>query len=96
MSLRHSYAIHQLQAGASVREVQENLGHRSVETTLVYLACLPIEVESPLDALPERQIPVLPVVDSVPPFPVEDPPGFFRAWLRTLFRRRRPPGSVRA
>ena len=76
--LRHSYAVHQLQAGASIRQVQEDLGHQSVETTLVYMSCLPIEVESPLDALPVNHIPELLTSDCLPPFPVEEPLGYFR------------------
>ena len=55
------------------------------------LSCLPIEVESPLDALPVNHIPELLTSDCLPPFPVEAPVGYFRAWLRRLFRRRAPP-----
>lgn len=36
-SLRHTYATNQLLAGASVRTVQERLGHRSLEHTARYL-----------------------------------------------------------
>ncbi len=49
MMLRHSFAAHQLQAGMSVRELQEQLGHTSVESTLRYSALEPPCVESPLD-----------------------------------------------
>ena len=35
-TLRHSYATHQLQGGANIRQVQELLGHESITTTEVY------------------------------------------------------------
>lgn len=49
--LRHAWATHAHAAGASVRDLQVCLGHKSLETTMVYLHPEPERVTSPLDAL---------------------------------------------
>ncbi|MBI2498835.1 tyrosine-type recombinase/integrase [Candidatus Woesearchaeota archaeon] len=53
-SLRHSFATHLIENGCSVSEVQALLGHKSPETTFVYLhtaAPNMIKVKSPIDSL---------------------------------------------
>jgi site-specific recombinase XerC len=48
--LRHSYATHAHASGAPARDLQEVLGHRKLETTMLYLRPS-FGVQSPLDAL---------------------------------------------
>jgi site-specific recombinase XerD len=52
--LRHSFASQALDAGSDIRTVQELLGHKSVETTMIYTHLMRkkgLGFRSPLDNL---------------------------------------------
>ncbi|HMO52672.1 MAG TPA: tyrosine-type recombinase/integrase [Kiritimatiellia bacterium] len=49
VTLRHSYAVHFLQDGGTIRELQENLDHRLLETTARYLNLVDLSEKPPPD-----------------------------------------------
>jgi hypothetical protein len=86
MTLRHSYAVHQLQSGINIREVQQSLGLESLETTFRYQHCIITQVDSPVDNLTTADIPEIPTAGVQLPFTPRNPIRYFTQWMKTRIK----------
>ncbi len=91
-SLRHAFALHALDDGWNVRQLQEALGHRTLRPVMRYQRCTPPDVVSPADTL--FDMPALPAIEPASfrlPFTPDDhkenPLVLFRRALRSGIRR---------
>jgi hypothetical protein len=84
MTLRHSFAVYWLEERGSIRALQVALGHKTIDSTLLYEDCiLPPGVASPLDRL--KQQAHAQAAESEAPIP--EPPG------AKLFTGQQPRGA---
>ncbi|NQU38938.1 MAG: tyrosine-type recombinase/integrase [Lentisphaerae bacterium] len=83
MTLRHSFAVHCLENGDSVRALQEALGHKSIDTTLLYEQCiLPEGATSPLDTLRRKHTPGVVKMDQQSAIRPDDQPRGAKLFTR--------------
>lgn len=50
-AFRHSFATHLLESGENIKRVQELMGHKDVNTTMIYIHLMQKNTQSPLDKM---------------------------------------------
>ncbi len=84
-TLRHSYAIHFLEDGGTIRALQETLDHQTLEATIRYESLCPSQTNVP--AVSPIQIDPTWETVSTAVFPLtESPPAYFAGILKTHLR----------
>ena len=78
VTLRHSHAVHFLQDGGTIRQLQENLDHRYLETTARYLD---------ITGLPDRTPPPPPIIPISIPIPTPPSPPFWQQLTDRFIRK---------
>ena len=74
-TLRHSYAVHRLESGISLPQVQAELGHASIRTTERYLRCIAPKVHShPFSKVRQRMRAYEPTLGAALPNQQSSPP----------------------
>ena len=99
MTLRHSYAIHQLERGINLRELQLALGLTTLQQVLRYADCIPPEIQDLLIENPGQvSLTELPPPPTDPTFPLTPQRRPLIQWFQRILipprrRRVRPPGG---
>jgi len=90
MTLRHSFAVHQLDSGVHIRELQVMLDHKLTETTLRYIKCIPFKKTPATQNTVPADVTLHPHVQTTcrSMFPLLQPKRFFKQLITMKLRGR--------